>query len=72
MALGLLVLGGVSARARALSGVDEDERGGGGAPGDEDNTRSGEDERGGPGTRRMHTPARTSKVAGSDLVEKMR
>jgi len=31
-------------QARALSSVDEDERGGGGAPGDEDNTRSGEDE----------------------------
>ena len=29
MALGLLVLSGASARARALSGVDEDERGGG-------------------------------------------
>ena len=39
MAPGLLVLGGASAWARVLSGVDEDERGGGGAPGDEDALR---------------------------------
>ena len=33
MAPGLLVLGGASARAHTLSSVDEDERGGGRAPG---------------------------------------
>ena len=64
MAPGLLVLGGASARARALSGVDEDERGGGGAPGDEDNTCSGEDERGGPGTRRTRGPGTSESCAG--------
>ena len=68
MALGL-VLGDASARPCSLSGVDEDKRCGGGAPGDEDNTRSGEDERGGPGTRRTHAPARTSEARGPGTSE---
>ena len=69
MAPGLLVLGGASARACVLSGVDEDERGDGGAPGDEDNTRSSEDKRGGPGTRRTRAPVRTSEARGPGTSE---